>query len=536
MMPLAPIVALAAAAAAGGSAGAGAASAAAAVPSLNDLASLWVDPNAQVSAKADVVGADRDLATIQNFWGAVGIAPEGTRPVDMFAVNSLELPPFAGCGCGKDVPYGCGRMLVDGQQVVAAGTRWQVHEAGRRSAPLPGSGVVVESATRMPFEQNGVFWQLNFTNPGASAVTIRVDFTLSAMVNELSTVGTWVYPATNAISEFKVSPLAGGGPQKGVTSCGGGKNESKQMGSAIEARDACSRYVFVGDRQPDVISFPPAAPPPAPPHPCSIAGNWIQQSSGDTFGPFTEDSGSSPATFSWARDPLGAKAKTEGWYEINGTVTQPGNAVSFHYYHTKARGGAPTLERGSFGSDCNHVTVGDSAWHRPGTAPDAGGAGTSPAPNATFKALHIPAGQTFTLRIALSIGVDTAAAEATGKAFAADSSTFELSWAAAHDQWQKRWAQAFTPAPADEFWSGNLPTLALAGDSVPHSTAAGVSRVFYMSILTVVAQMRTNLPLIFKKVRNARATQRRGLSVCFVAFPCFPLPRFPCSSTASCCA
>ena len=41
----------------------------------------------------------RDLATINNFWGAVGIAPEGTRPVDMFAVNSLELPPFAGC-CG----------------------------------------------------------------------------------------------------------------------------------------------------------------------------------------------------------------------------------------------------------------------------------------------------------------------------------------------------------------------------------------------------------------------------------------------------
>ena len=75
----------------------------------------------------------------------MGISPETTRPVDMFAVNSLELPPFAGCGCGAGVPYGCGRMLVDGQQVAAAATRWSVNEASRRSAPLTGSGVVVET-------------------------------------------------------------------------------------------------------------------------------------------------------------------------------------------------------------------------------------------------------------------------------------------------------------------------------------------------------------------------------------------------------
>ena len=70
---------------------------------------------------------------------------------------------------------------------------------------------------------------------------------------------------------------------------------------------------------------------------------------------------------------------------------------------------------------------------------------------------------------------------------------------------RRSWAEAFTPASALEvepFWSGNLPTLSLAGDTVPGSTAAGVSRVFYMSSLTVVAQLRTNLPLIFKKVRR----------------------------------
>ena len=55
--------------------------------------------------------------------------------------------------------------------------------------------------------------------------------------------------------------------------------------------------------------------------------------------------------------------------------------------------------------------------------------------------------------------------------------------------------QAFTPDSG--FWSGNLPTLTLDPSS---ASAAGVARVFYMSVLTVVSQMRTNLPLIFERV------------------------------------
>lgn len=35
----------------------------------------------------------------------------------------------------------------------------------------------------MPFEQNGVIWHINLTNPASAAVTVRVDFTLSSMVN-----------------------------------------------------------------------------------------------------------------------------------------------------------------------------------------------------------------------------------------------------------------------------------------------------------------------------------------------------------------
>merc|ERR1711972_309022 len=65
-------------------------------------------------------------------------------------------------------------------------------------------------------------------------------------------------------------------------------------------------------------------------------------------------------------------------------------------------------------------------------------------------------------------------------------------WSSAHDKWQQRWAKAFQPD--NGYWSGNLPVLSLSGPS-----AANFSRVYYMSALTVISQMRTNLPLIFER-------------------------------------
>jgi len=63
----------------------------------------------------------------------------------------------------------------------------------------------------------------------------------------------------------------------------------------------------------------------------------------------------------------------------------------------------------------------------------------------------------------------------------------------AHSEWQRRWDAAFTPD--NGFWSGNLPTLDLGGEA----QGAAVARVFYMAALTVISQMRTNLPIIFAR-------------------------------------
>jgi hypothetical protein len=239
-----------------------------AVPTIDELSSVWIDSRANASTAAALGPEQVDLATINNFHGAVGIAPQQLRPVDMIGVNSLELPPFAACGGSAARPYGCGRLLVDGVHVAAAATRWATHEAGRRSAPLANSGgVVVSSATRMPFEQHGVMWELNFTNPATTAAgaanaanaTIRVDIELSAAARQYETVGTWVYNVPADADAFPYTPFAdfrtGLPRQRGVHVC----RPRTTAANASYSDAACARYVVSGPLQPDAIA-PAGAP------------------------------------------------------------------------------------------------------------------------------------------------------------------------------------------------------------------------------------------------------------------------------------
>jgi hypothetical protein len=162
------------------------------VPSLDDLASVWVDPNAPVTnITATGLGGDqRDLATINNFWGSVGIAPESVRPVDLFAINSLELPPFAGCGAtvhpDNSGLYGCGSLSINGAHVGANATRWKAYEAGRRAVAVPVGGsaatVDVVSATRMAFEANSVLWEVNISNPSVFTAVLDLDLDVAMPV------------------------------------------------------------------------------------------------------------------------------------------------------------------------------------------------------------------------------------------------------------------------------------------------------------------------------------------------------------------
>ena len=344
-------------------------------PTLDDLASSWINPNVAVSEHAQIDANNRDLAAINNYWGALGIVPQSVRPVDMFAINSLELPPMAACGADGGVTntYGCGGLFVNGERVAASATRWLAYEAGRRSDAV--AGVHVETAVRMPFEQSGVMWEVKITNPSTTAsATVRLDIQLSAAAASYETVGTWVYAVPNLYEKFPYKIAAKGTLFAGAMVCGQGAGKPA-TGSA------CSQYVFSGAVQPDVVSA------------------------------------------------------------ATGSATTP--------------------------------------------------------PNATFTALTVAPGAIVTVRVSLAIGADAASTSKAVGAFSGDAATWLSAWNDAAVKWEARWQNVFTPS--NPFWSGSLPTLdfeASEGDNGGSAAADAAARVYYMSILTVVSQARTNLPII----------------------------------------
>jgi hypothetical protein len=226
-----------------------------AVPSIEDLSGNWINTTGPVSAHVD--GADLDLPIVSNFWGHVGSAPSGVRPVDMFAINSLELPPFVGCGAlsTDNSTYGCGRLLVDGEHLAVTSTRFQADEIGRRSLSIaagPSAGLLVASATRMVYEQNAIIWQLNFTNPTAQPLSPEVTFELSAMVQEVSNVR-WVQPIPFSPASFRYTALPDDG--SGLT----GVMAVGTAAATATARPATAIYTFAGAK-PDRIDVSAAVP------------------------------------------------------------------------------------------------------------------------------------------------------------------------------------------------------------------------------------------------------------------------------------
>ncbi|WP_406292889.1 hypothetical protein OG948_00700 [Embleya sp. NBC_00888] len=72
----------------------------------------------------------------------------------------------------------------------------------------------------------------------------------------------------------------------------------------------------------------------------------------------------------------------------------------------------------------------------------------------------------------------------------ADAGSFQQAFNAVHDGWEKRWQDAFTPG--NTHYSGSLPVLT--------TDDAAVSRLYYMSVLSVLTNERTNLGADFNDV------------------------------------
>jgi len=231
----------------------GAAATSESVPSLEAMAGDWLDLTKPVSAHVNA--SHLDLPIISNFHGSCGSSPNGdwglakakggvspghVTPVDLFALNSLEVPPFAGCGnsAAHGTPNGCGRLLLDGQQLAATSTRYRADEVARRATTA--SGLAVDSRMRMLFEKGGVMWQVNISNSGSAAVSADVQFELSAMVTEYAHVA-WVQSLPFDPRNFTYTQQTVVAASRGVLSVG------KSFLHTDTTRPAASLIAFVGE-------------------------------------------------------------------------------------------------------------------------------------------------------------------------------------------------------------------------------------------------------------------------------------------------
>lgn len=223
------------------------------VPTLEDLSGEWIDLTQRVSAHVN--STQLDMPIIANFHGSVGSSPAYARPVDLFSVNAIEIPPYAGCGTRPDqgMASGCGRLLVDGKQVPAAAVKYQADQMSRRSARLEKSGdIVVASRTRMAFENSAIMWEFDFTNDGNVDIFPRVTFEAAFLVAQFSHLH-WVQTLPTIVAEFNFSALEAG--RDGVC---GVVSEGTASPTNVSRSAATALVLAGGDDDPD-IQIPPDA-------------------------------------------------------------------------------------------------------------------------------------------------------------------------------------------------------------------------------------------------------------------------------------
>ncbi|MFI1092468.1 LamG domain-containing protein [Streptomyces sp. NPDC020917] len=119
-------------------------------PALDSLASDWL-PQQEL----------QHLPATSNFWGAVGVAG------NVLAIRNFTLAPYLDGGGDS-----CA-LSVDGVPVTTSESRWSAYEVTRKATT--GSGVTIESSTRLAFERNELLLRVTVSNPTTAQITVSVN-------------------------------------------------------------------------------------------------------------------------------------------------------------------------------------------------------------------------------------------------------------------------------------------------------------------------------------------------------------------------
>ena len=187
-------------------------------PTLDSLAGIWLPVSPPCNCSIDNNSLCRDSPVISSPLGSLG-----TNRDDLFSVNSLILPPFAGGNFS-------GTIEVAGVAPQPAWQRWSAFEARRRSAEftLPASAysypevnqrctsgpreLVAESAVRLAFDARVVMWEIRVHDNGGDCVhsgndtahvheVLDVKFELAGLVRQLDAFP-WIFAYPFNTTEF----------------------------------------------------------------------------------------------------------------------------------------------------------------------------------------------------------------------------------------------------------------------------------------------------------------------------------------------
>ncbi|MER6943073.1 LamG domain-containing protein [Nonomuraea sp. NPDC000554] len=118
-------------------------------PALDSLTSDWL-PQRELA----------HLPAVSNFWGAVGVAG------NVLAIRNFTLAPYLDGGGDS-----CA-LSVDGVPITTSESRWSAYEVTRKATT--GSGVRIQTATRLAFERNELLLRVTVSNPTAAQITVSV--------------------------------------------------------------------------------------------------------------------------------------------------------------------------------------------------------------------------------------------------------------------------------------------------------------------------------------------------------------------------
>ena len=392
-------------------------------PTLDLLAGDWLAVSPPRNCSIDNQSLCRDSPVISSQLGSLG-----TNRDDLFSVNSLTLPPFAGGNFS-------GTIEVAGVAPQPAWQRWSAYEARRRSAEftLPASAysysahrggqrctsgprqLVVESAVRLAFDAPVVMWEIRVRDNGEDCVQ---------------------------------------SPQQQ-----GGDDDHRPEDEVLDVKFELAGLVRQLDAFPWILAYPfnttqfTAAVVPSSPSPARPRGSAPDATANASLLLFADRESQARAAFGFAPYSASCTARTAS-------------------FRAQTRTGTGT------------VTVSVELLGRARSPQPYGGGGDGDG--------IVWEGREGVVQLAMAVGNNSAGASALSvqRAVARTTAAFDDRWAASQSKWEHRWQSAFkaknasnhTVAPSE--FSGSLPLLVTSDKAL--------RQLYYSSCLTLLSMSRAS--------------------------------------------